>query len=239
MANILFIFEGEKAEKQITDNLTKYFINENVVVQCAYCANIYHLYKELAEDEYLDVFNLLKELDSNKDILSGYKRSDFAEIYMFFDYDGHDSIAGDDKLLELLDFFNEETSTGKLFISYPMVESLKHHNQTMDFKQLKVKAKENIRYKKMVNDVAHKELKQIKKYSKEIWIFLLEIHLKKMNFIVNDVYTLPMEHYTQIEIFGNQIEKYINVDSTVAVLNSFPVFLFDYYGSAFIMKLFS
>jgi hypothetical protein len=28
MANILFIFEGERTEKQITDNLTKYFISE-------------------------------------------------------------------------------------------------------------------------------------------------------------------------------------------------------------------
>lgn len=237
MANILFIFEGEKTEKQIADNLTKYFINENIVVQCAYCANIYRLYKELEEDEYLDVFLLLKEL--NKEILSTYKRSDFAEIYMFFDYDGHDTVADDNKVLELLNFFDEETLNGKLFINYPMVESLKHYNDTIDFKNLKVKAKENIRYKQLVNNDAKNDLKQITQYSKNIWILLLEIHLMKMNYIVNDDYSLPKNSISQIKIFINQFKKFINKDSTVAVLNSFPIFLFDYYGSTFIVKLLS
>ncbi len=43
--HILFVFEGEKTEKQITDNLTKYFINddENTIVQCAYCNNILNI----------------------------------------------------------------------------------------------------------------------------------------------------------------------------------------------------
>ena len=126
MYNILFIFEGEKTEKQITDNLTKYFINENLVVQCAYCANIYKLYKDIIEDEDLDTFLLLKELPNNQEIFSQYNSNDFAEIYMFFDYDGHDTIADDKKVTELLKFFNEETLKGKLFISYPMVEALKH-----------------------------------------------------------------------------------------------------------------
>jgi len=27
--NILFVFEGEKTEKQIIDNLTKYFVNDD------------------------------------------------------------------------------------------------------------------------------------------------------------------------------------------------------------------
>lgn len=30
---ILFVFEGEKTEKQTVDNLTQYFISENSVVQ--------------------------------------------------------------------------------------------------------------------------------------------------------------------------------------------------------------
>jgi hypothetical protein len=33
----------------------------------------------------------------------------------------HSPAANDDKIIELLDFFNEETENGKLFISYPMV----------------------------------------------------------------------------------------------------------------------
>jgi len=237
MANILFIFEGEKTEKQITDNLTKYFISENSVIQCAYCANIYKLYKEISDDEDLDTFLLIKELPNNKEILSKYTSNDFAEIYMFFDYDGHDTIADDKKVSELLHFFNEETLKGKLFISYPMVEALKHFSNSMLFEQLKVKAKKNIKYKHLVSTEADKELIQINKYTKEIWIQLIELHLNKMNFITNDSFSLPIQIISQYEIFKNQLLKYINIDSTVAVLSSFPIFIFEYYGQDYIFDL--
>jgi len=102
--NILFVFEGEKTEKQITNSLTKYFVNndENTIVQSVYGNDIYELYKVIAQDEDLDTFALLKEIDQNKDTLSSYNRNDFAEIYLFFDYDGHDNLAEDDKVKEIL-----------------------------------------------------------------------------------------------------------------------------------------
>jgi len=107
--NILFIFEGTKTEKSITDNLTKFFVNENTVITCAYCTTIYKMYADISEDEYLDTFGLVKDIEANKDTLKDFKSSDFAQIYMFFDYDGHATNASDKKLSDLLDFFNEET----------------------------------------------------------------------------------------------------------------------------------
>lgn len=234
---ILFVFEGERTENQISDNLTKHFIVENSIIQCAYCNNIYHLHKELSEDKDLDTFLLLKELPKNKIILSSYSRNDFAEIYMFFDYDGHDSSADDKKVIETLNFFNEETESGILFISYPMVEALKHYSDTIDFKRLKVKAKKNIKYKQIVHNEAQNELKQITKYTKEIWVQLIKLHLSKANFIANEDYSLPKTNISQSDIFLKQLKNYINNDSTVAVLSSFPIFLFDYYGADFIYKL--
>lgn len=237
-SNILFVFEGEKTEKQITDSLLKsIFNNENTIIQCAYCNDIYELYKEIKQDEDLDTFSLLSEIPYNVEILSEYSRIDFAEIYMFFDYDGHDTIADDKKVMEVINFFKEETSTGKLFISYPMVEALKHFSDDIEFKTLKVRAKENIGYKQIVDFQAHKTLKQINKYSKEIWLQLIELHLNKTNHLVNEDYSLPKNIIHQNDIFLKQLEKYINVDSTVAVLSSFPVFLFDYYGYKYICRL--
>ncbi len=58
-----------------------------------------------------------------------------------------------------------------------------------------------------------------------------------MNHVVNDDYSLPTVVIPQNEVFFKQLEKYINVDSTVAVLSSFPVFLFDYYGYKYICQL--
>ena len=63
------------------------------------------------------------------------------------------------------------------------------------------------------------------------------IHLKKVNFVVDDNYVVPIKNIPQLKIFLKQLDKYINVDSTVAVLSAFPVFLFDYYGYGSISNL--
>lgn len=239
MYNILFIFEGEKTEKHLINNLKKYFINEqkNTLITCAYCAEIYQLHKEISKDADLDTFSLLKEKEFNNKVLAPYSRNDFAEIYMFFDYDGHSTLANDNKIEDLLKLFNEETEKGRLYINYPMVESLKHINSPENFKDSKVKAKKNIRYKELVNSESRNEYIQINKYTKKIWIQLINLHLKKANFIINDNYALPLENISQFNIFQKQLEKYISIDDTVSVLNSFPVFLLDYYGILFISKL--
>ena len=128
MSNILFVFEGEKTENQITASFINHFFNDKLVITCAFCAEIYQLHRALAEDEDLDTFALLKEIPQNKEILKEFTRDDFAEIYLFFDYDGHSTLASDDSLVDMLKIFNVETNLGKLFISYPMVESIKHYS---------------------------------------------------------------------------------------------------------------
>lgn len=229
---ILFIFEGEKTENQITKNLTEFFLNENTIIECAYCSTIYQIYKEISNDEDLDTFTLLKSRNYNTEILKNYHRDDFAEIYMFFDYDGHDIIADDAKLKDLLEFFNEETEKGKLYISYPMVESLKHISDYNTFKELRVKCKEKINYKKLVSENCMNQLQDFTKYKHEIWKELIEAHLNKMNYISYDKYSFPENLIPQLEIFSNQLTKYITIDSTVSVLSCFPIFLHDYYGNS-------
>lgn len=231
MSNILFVFEGEKTEEQLVNSLTKFFFTEKTLVKCAYCAEIYQLHKAISIDSDLDTFSLLKEIPQNKEILKEFDRDDFAEIYLFFDYDGHSTLANDDSLEEMLKLFNEETESGKLLISYPMVESLKHLSDKIDFKLLKVSAKENIKYKQIVGDECDNQYMQFSKYTIEIWRKLFENHLMKMNYIIDDNFHFPTINYTQDLIFKKQREKYINVDSTVAVLSGFPVFIFDYYGN--------
>ena len=61
--HILFVFEGEKTENQIANNLLSFFIKEEdkVVVKSAYKTDIYWLYNQIIEDDDLDIFHLLKE----------------------------------------------------------------------------------------------------------------------------------------------------------------------------------
>ena len=234
---ILFVFEGEKTEKDITNNLTQYFVNENTNVKCAFCADVYQLYDKICNDPDLDTFSILQKIPKNHSVLSGYKRSQFAEIYLFFDYDGHATNADDGVILDLVQFFDEETDTGKIYFSYPMVEALKHISSKIDFEKLKVPAKINIKYKALVGTQSANHLKNLNGLTEENWKELIQMHLKKMNFIVNDSFALPASIISQFEIFNNQLTKYIRVDSTIAVLSAFPIFIFDYYGYEKILEI--
>ena len=230
---ILFVFEGSETEKQVVDSLQQFFVNEKTktIITCAYCGEIYQIYNEILADEDLDTFHLMKGRIQNIDSLKGYNRGDFAEIYMFFDYDAHSPLANDTKLEELLDFFNEETDKGKLYISYPMVEALKHISDYDTFRDLKVECKINIDYKNLVSESCIAYLQDFTRYDRETWVDLLKVHLEKMNYIVNDSCEFPQNIIPQPDIFMKQLEKYINIDSTVGVLSAFPLFVHDYYGN--------
>jgi hypothetical protein len=66
---------------------------------------------------------------------------------------------------------------------------------------------------------------------------LIKTHVNKMNYIVNNSYSFPEGIIAQIHVFSKQLEKHINVDCTVSVLSSFPIFLHDYYGNSSIKDI--
>ena len=235
---ILFVFEGENTEFNIVDNLPKHFLRKTIV-KTAYCNDVYEFYKEIENDEFLDTFSILKSIKTNKKILESFTPIDFAEIYLFFDYDGHDNLADDRKIVALLDFFSNETDKGKLYISYPMIESLKHLPKSGEFKDVVVSARENIKYKQYVDTQIENRYKQLGSFNDEIWRVLIDIHIRKLNYIVEGRYIVPVRLISQSEVFENQIKKYIQPRSVVSVLNSIPPFLCDYFGVKFIKKLVS
>lgn len=93
--------------------------------------NIYMLWKKLKADDFdTDIIEVLRE--SNKKIreqLEGLSRDDFSEVFLFFDYDVHQTNLGKaddgDVINQMLESFDNETENGKLYISYPMVEALR------------------------------------------------------------------------------------------------------------------
>lgn len=101
---ILMVFEGEKTEKQISDNMTQYFLNEsaNTIVYGFHCGEIYSLYNKLQKDSDLELFPLLKENLQHKNmVLQTIEREQVAEMYLFFDYDGHAATASYEKLKDI------------------------------------------------------------------------------------------------------------------------------------------
>ena len=67
---------------------------------------------------------------------------------------------------------------------------------------------------------------------KQNWEYLKEMNVGKANYLCKGKNTMPAskEDILQDKIFNSQVEQYVNTeDCKVAVLNAFPIFLFDYF----------
>jgi hypothetical protein len=216
--------------------MAQHFFNDATVIVGVFCGEIYSLYHTLQKDEDLELFYILKERSQNKEILKHIDFSDIAEIYLFFDYDGHVPTACNVKLQNMLDFFNEETEKGKLYISYPMVESLRHLDDLSVYQNLVSKISLGKSYKGITSREGDKVFLNLTTLKIDSWKRLISANLQKANYLVNDEYCMPTTLLPSAQIFMKQKEKHI-VAGDVAVLSGFPLFLFDYYGVAKISKL--
>lgn len=235
MANyILLVFEGQKTEPNIVSSLEKFYISApgKTIVKGVYGGEIYSLYHKIASDSDLDLFLLLKEREENKTALDGISKDDVSEIYLFFDYDGHATAAHDDKLKKMLGMFCEETEIGRLYVSYPMVEAIRHLRDDVCFQDINVKCKTKIGYKQISHDEGDPTYRDMSQFGINHWKKVISEHCRKLNYLMNSSFTFPGQHYDQQQIFDRQLNKHIVPDSEVAVLSAFPIFVFDYYGCA-------
>lgn len=233
---ILFVFEGERTEPEIFENMKRYYFQDktNSYLIATYNTHIYDLYDKISSDSFQDIIELLRVRNYEK--LRNVNRDDVDQVYLFFDYDGQASNSDDHKIYEMLEFFNNETENGKLFISYPMVESLIDLYGLCDCKgdRSKVLAKHNIGYKKLV--IKTSPIKSLSHMRKDDWEVIIKKSVLKANSIVRDEYLIPeypvFLSFDQQEIFNNQLCKFIHPLAKVAILCGFPLFILDYYGKA-------
>lgn len=165
MDKILFICEGAKTEKKFCNLIIdKYFIQRQKTKEfVAFGTNIYGLYDEMSKDDGLDIVELIKERAKSKKDMYNYnklKSGGFSEVYLIFDFDFHAPQYDDKKILKMARFFNNETEHGKLYINYPMIESLKHFTALPDknYNQYKVGKEECLSYKEFIGSISN-ELK--------------------------------------------------------------------------------
>ena len=242
---IAIISEGEKTEKQIINNLERNFTAfSNKIIFLSYKANIYNLFREIEEDEDIDIINLLKERqikanEVREDVqeidVSNINSDDISQIYLFFDYDGHTENASDEEIVKMLNKFDNETENGKLYISYPMVEALKHlKKDKLDINNYLVEAKTRINYKNFVSQ--NTDYENLVNLTKGNWLFIISENLKRCLFlleIININYEIYSNMINQESIFNKQLNKYISKEEKVLVLSAFPFFLIEYFGEEF------
>lgn len=262
---ILFVFEG-KTDKTYFEAIKRLFFPEKSdTFVCTYNSNIYSLYTKLKSHDALkemlevDTVSVLKEilLEKGDETLKDIREDEVSEIYLFFDYDFQEDSRtleeNNSRLSELLDYFTNETGRGKLYINYPMVESLRYTKELPDsnywqYTVTRQKCQEekfkhqvhefsfyksNLEYLVLTIKPADDETKiqQKANTAKTNWLHLVTMNTSKANYICNDKNELPDEVNNQQDIFESQLSKYVNTEECkVAILNAFPLFLFDYFG---------
>lgn len=249
---ILFVFEGKKTEPYIMTIINNLFFKNksDKDIFVSYCNNIQSLFNELNKDDDLDLVGLLKENETKRPELEKklekYNRDEFSEIYLFFDYDikktdkhNKDSLeAQNEKIKEMLEFFDNETGNGKLHINYPMVESIRYFKKELpdeNYYTYTTNLFIGRKFKEDTNNFSHyKNLDFITckdKNQQSNWKHIIDLNIKKANYICSGLNELPNEKATinQNTIFKNQLSKYIYSENEIAILNSFPLFLYEYF----------
>jgi hypothetical protein len=248
---ILLVFEGEIIEEQIFNSIEKIFFptsNGQQIIRSCYKAEIYQLWNEIKDDADLDIVEILKQrADSD---IKNLVRKDVSEVHLFFDHDGHshsDTMSKQDyneMINKLLDTFNNEFEQGKLWLSYPMIEAIKHctDNPADCFKDALLYMSDNINYKDIIGKISH--YKDIKKYDMNIWYYLTMINIQRTFCLVNNAYE-AVSDYQKIKhwfdknavivklIQEKQYEKFILSKNQIVALSPFPLFLINYFGEKY------
>lgn len=244
---ILIIGEGPKTEKIIHNSLKEHFFNKpnqkSEYEFISYKSHLYSLYSKLKKDDFItETIDLLIEIDPKQE--DKFKDRKVTQIFLFFDFDGHtiqNKRIRDDQIKELLEHFNNETENGMLYLSYPMVESLKdYHNNYKCFNHCTTDIDLGKEYKKIAAE--RSDFKYPKSYTLEHWYFIFKTSISKANCLLNDKYTMPdygmySQNFTTRNIYIAQLNKYINTESKVAILSSYPFFIVDYFGEKLFNKL--
>lgn len=249
---ILFVFEGDDREPNIYRTMERLYLPKDNIV-CSFGNNIYELYNQIMEMEGdVDIISLLGGRFHRMDHapLRDFKRSDISETYLFFDYDFHHNQLSLEEINRrvsvMLTLFDEETENGKLYINYPMIESIRYVKELPDaqYKDYTVSRNDCKHFKRLAREFSfydsldfillrEGEIPTKEKFHRihDHWEHLKVMNVSKAHYIVSGEYSLPKRKHdiSQDKIFKGQLSKFVNTDQQVAVLNSFPIFIFDYF----------
>ena len=262
---LLFVFEGADREPAIFTTLEKLFFihpsgKQDEIVTYTYGTSFHSLHKTLHDEEIGLLEHLREKAASNKneklrenyDVFLKYREKDFSEIFLFFDYDFHVRMnleQWNSHLHEMLTLFDNETENGKLYISYPMMESIRYTKTMPDANYHtycvkredcpKIPGNPKSGFKFLASEFSdYKGLAFIQldgdnyKDIMQNWQCLKVQNVSKANFICTGRNENPKkkEDVAQVIIFENQLAKFVNTDECcVSILNAYPLFLYEYF----------
>lgn len=145
----------------------------------------------------------------------------------------------------MLTWFDDETGNGKLYINYPMIESIRYTRELPDADYINyvVSREECKDFKRMARDFsAYNSLDHLlfkdgevptkEKYIKvkDNWSYLKQMNVAKAHWLITGENSMPVNKsmVNQLSIFDGQVAHFVTPKSTVAILNSFPIFIYEY-----------
>lgn len=210
------------AEKMLSLTEENYEIISNDTV-------IYELFEDLRDDPDLSLVGYLKAKDKITLNPGELSKEAFSQIYLIFDFDPHYEKYSDDDIREMLQFFDNETENGKLYINYPMFEATFYID---DFENPK-------RLYEMVS-ISECNGRCFKKRVKEISCFGRKNHLDFSLRNPNDVYQSIRWNYKRAiylikqneldytMILEKQIESKNSEAKNFLILSTFVLMIIDY-----------
>ena len=238
MSKILVIVEGKSKEPLLFKKLFHVYDPSANIRIISYETNIYELYRQLFKDNEEDSRSLLMLLRSREKDEDKKKIFDehYNEVILIFDFDPQDNLYSAEKLNKLMQYFNNSTENGRLYINYPMVESLFHLSKWDEsqeiFNQRYICKNNLLRYKSIVGEESCN--KYFRKFTREQYDILIKFNLFKVLFLLNT----PLSEkslcdykklYKVFEIETQALEK----DEIVYVLNTCILYFYEYKSSMF------
>ena len=260
---ILFVFEG-KDESYIFKTLEHLFFKKKERRICCFNQNIYELFKLMQESDFTeDIVSVIRDkrkFPEGNPLADVVDVSDVSEVYLFFDYDFQNKNISlneaNRQVEEMLGFFDNENENGKLYVNYPMLESIRctwelpdenywsysvRRSECNDFKNwltVEYPFYKSMDFAVLPVDRKNGELRlgmvsrEQKETLKKNWQYLKQQNVSKANYLCTGKNEMPArkEEVGQQFIFRNQLAKFVNTpECRVSILNAFPLFLYEYF----------
>lgn len=231
-AKVLVITEGKKTEPKLYRKAFETFPLFSKYEIYSYAANAYDLYgylepywKEglLDASDFLQVLIEHEQSETKKKVLE----QKFSDIFLIFDFDPHDHRYDFNKLRKLLDYFNESTDMGKLYINYPMVESYKHFLSLEDetYMDRIVRFEDLTSYKHIV--AKESGIGLVGDFTRDTFRMIVDKNLSKLNYLCTSEKDIPNvdEIDSLLDCVAKKQNSYITNDRYCYVLNTGLLFL--------------
>ena len=245
--NVLFVTEGSKTEPRTLQTIWKLYKGEfySDYTLFRYNTNLHHFMEQCFDGD-----RILDEIDT-MEVLRACKTSEdqsvldrkFTDIFLVFDMDPHDSSFDGEKLIQLAEVFCESTDVGKLYINYPMMESLKHIRDlwSCDYLGLMVGEDGITDYKRLVGKEGSNSLKDLGKVDRRSFDRIVLLNLLKADKILGGEGNVPDGKEYGIgfdlgRICRLQTEMWLK-ERQVWVLNTSVFCVIDFRPQAFLSSL--